>query len=351
MKTPLISVIMPVYNAEKYVAEAIESILSQTFRDFEFLIFNDGSTDKSAEIVQYYANKDERIIFYNYTKNTGYLKHLNEGIDKAQGKYIARMDADDISLPQRFEKQVEFMESHEDIGVCGTWFTTFENHIENTITVMQPFEKDSDIKIAIFHSCPFGHPTVMAKTEVLKQNKYDINFYPAEDYELWSRLIPITKFYNIQENLLFYRIHETNITKSKSHTQQDNGVNAQLQQLLQLGLETNMCSKEDIKTLFPLHQFRQQYVQIESVDEVIRIANILQKMYVGNKKQQLYDSQKFTAFLTIAWHNHLSLELFNYNIKLLITYLSFPLPTLSLFSWKEKVKFVVKCLVHWKTRI
>lgn len=343
---------MPVYNAEKYVAEAIESILSQTFTDFEFLIFNDGSKDRSAEIVQSYAQKDSRIVFYNYTENTGYLKHLNEGIDKAQGKYTARMDADDISLPQRFEKQVEFMESHEDVGICGTWFTTFEGHIDNTLTVMKQLEHDGDIKIAIFHSCPFGHPTIMAQTTLLKQNKYDSRFYPAEDYELWSRLIPRTKFYNIQENLLFYRHHETNISKNKSETQQNNGLKAQILQLAQLNVIENKYSYEDIKILFPLHQFAsQRYLPTKSAPEMIRIATILQKMYEGNSKKELYDNEKFTIFLTQAWHHHLSLELFTYNLKLLTTYIFFPLPTLSLFSWKENIKFVFKCLLHWQTRI
>lgn len=351
MKTPLVSVIMPVHNAEKYVGEAIESILNQTFRDFEFLIFDDGSKDNSANIIKEYATKDTRIVFYNYKENTGYLKHLNEGIDKAKGKYIARMDADDISLPERFDKQVKFMEQNEDVGVCGTWFTTFEHYIENTMTIMKQPEHDSDLKIAIFYSCPFGHPTVMAKTTLLKQNKYDANFYPAEDYELWSRLIPITKFYNIQENLLFYRHHETNISKTASTKQQDNGVKAQILQLSQLNVIQDAYSYEDIKMLFPLHQFKQRYLPTKCASEIIRLATILKKIYIGNKSKRLYDSEKLTTFLTEAWHHHLSLALFNYNINLLITYLFFPLPTLSLFPWKENAKFVLKCLVHWKTRI
>ena len=351
MKTPLVSVIMPVYNAEKYVGEAIESILTQTFRDFEFLILNDGSKDNSADLIREYAKKDKRIIFYDYKENTGLVDTLNKGIEKAIGKYIARMDNDDISLSDRLEKQVAFMEKNEDVGICGTWFTSFEHGIKNTLTVIKQPEQDSDIKIAIFHSCAFGHPTVMAKTVLLKQNRYDENFYPGEDYELWSRLIPLTKFYNIQESLLLYRLHETNITRTVSTKQQDNGVKIQILQLLRLGVQQNAYSYEDIKTLFPLHQFKQRYLPTKSANEMIRLAIILKKMYVGNKAKQFYDNEKFAIFLTQAWHHHLSLELFNYNIHLLITYLFFLLPTLSLFSWKEKAKFALKCLVHWKTRI
>lgn len=351
MKSPLVSVIMSVYNAEKYVGEAIESILNQTFTDFEFLIFNDGSKDRSAEIVLQYADKDSRIVFYNYTENTGYLKHLNEGIDKAKGKYIARMDADDISLPQRFAKQVEFMESHGDIGVCGTWFTIFEDTTTNTITIIKQAQQDSDIKIALFYSCPFGHPTVIARTVLLQQNKYDANFYPAEDYELWARLVPLTKFYNIPESLLLYRRHETNISKNKSETQQNNGLTAQIKQLTQLGVQENTYRKEDIKMLFPLHIFGQQGPTKKTAQEMIRSATILQKMYKANKKKQLYDSHKFDTFLTTAWQYQLSSSLLNYNISLLFKCLFLPVSILSLFSWKEKAKFVLKCCLHWQTRI
>ncbi len=342
---------MPVYNAEKYVGEAIESILNQTFADFEFLIFNDGSTDKSAKIIQSYAEKDKRIVFYDYQKNTGLVDMLNKGIDKSQGKYIARMDADDISLPQRFEKQVSFMEKNEDIGVCGTWFTVFENHVENILNTIKQPEQDSDIKIAILHYCPLGHPTIMAKTSLFKNNLYDQDFYPAEDYELWARLIPITKFHNIQESLLLYRSHEANISKNKSETQQNNGFTAQIKQLTQLGVQENTYRKEDIKILFPLHSFGLKNPTKKTAQEMIRLATILQKMYWANRKTQLYDSSKFDAFLTTAWQYQLPSALLSYNISLLSTCLFLPIPTLSLFSWKEKIKFVIKCCLHWKTRI
>jgi len=114
-----VSIVMSVYNAQKYLDEAIESILNQTYSNFEFIIINDGSTDKSLEIIENYAKKDSRIIVIN-RENKGLIYSLNEGIRKANGKYIARMDADDISLPQRLEKQVEFMEKNKNIGICGT---------------------------------------------------------------------------------------------------------------------------------------------------------------------------------------------------------------------------------------
>ena len=114
---PKVTVLMPVYNCEKYLRESIESILNQTFKDFEFLIINDGSSDKSAEIVESY--NDNRINFVQNEKNIGLAASLNRGLDIAKGEYIARMDADDISLPERLEKQVRFMETNPQIGICG----------------------------------------------------------------------------------------------------------------------------------------------------------------------------------------------------------------------------------------
>ncbi|HSZ71252.1 MAG TPA: glycosyltransferase family 2 protein, partial [Cytophagaceae bacterium] len=119
MATPILSVIMPVYNAEKYVYEAIDSVLKQSFGDFEFLIYNDCSTDASRAIILSF--KDSRIRLVDSPFNTGYVKHLNDGLLAARGEYIARMDADDISLPDRFKKQIDYLEQHKEVAVCGSF--------------------------------------------------------------------------------------------------------------------------------------------------------------------------------------------------------------------------------------
>ena len=124
---PKISVVMPAYNAEKYIGEAIESILNQTFKDFEFIIINDGSVDHTKEIIREY--NDPRIVLLENDKNRGIVLSLNKGLDAATGKYIARMDADDIALKNRFERQVEYLDEHKDIGVLGTGICTFGEKI------------------------------------------------------------------------------------------------------------------------------------------------------------------------------------------------------------------------------
>jgi len=210
MKSPLISVVMPVYNGEKYLNEAIDSILNQTFTDFEFIIINDGSTDQTEEIILSYD--DSRICYVKNEKNLQIVKTLNKGISLANGKYIARMDADDISMPERFERQVEFMENHSDIGVCGTWMQTIGDL--NGVWKMPVTHEDIIVKM-LFHSC-LMHPTVFIRMQVLSLNNmlYDEAFSGTEDYDLWLRLSQVTKFSNIPKILLSYRINNMSDQRS-----------------------------------------------------------------------------------------------------------------------------------------
>ena len=177
-QTPRISVILPAYNAEKTIIESIDSVLNQTFADFEFIIINDGSTDNTANIIKEYAKEDKRIKFIDNKKNQGIVPVLNQGIDLCRGEYIARMDSDDISLPTRFGKQIEYMEKHAECGVLGTNFQCFGNSSD----VVQ---KPKRIKILNIIKGQFvGHPTVMLRKSIIdKYNfRYDVNYKHAEDF-------------------------------------------------------------------------------------------------------------------------------------------------------------------------
>jgi len=215
---PLVSVVMSVYNAEKYLDESIQSILSQTYSNFEFIIINDGSTDESLEIIERYAEKDNRIIVIS-RENRGLIASLNEGIKKAKGKYIARMDADDISMPTRFEKQVEFMEKNKHIGICGTAVIGFGEDMKESIWKLST--KSSALKTQLLFSSCFAHPSVMMRKEVLVQNTllYNQEFLHVEDYALWVELAKITEFANLSQPLLRYRVLKNSITRvaDKNH--------------------------------------------------------------------------------------------------------------------------------------
>ncbi len=216
MKNPKISVIMPVYNGEKYLNEAIDSILHQTYTNFEFIILNDGSTDKTEEIILSYD--DPRIVYVKNEENLQIVKTLNKGIDLAKGKYIARMDADDISLPERFEKQINRLENsnikvlfskviliNEKQNSCGDW-----NDDTNCKDI------GSIVKILPKRNC-LAHPTLMMETALLRQYKYDIHAAHSEDYNLWLRLISDGNMCDkIDEELVHYRIHEQSITVSQN---------------------------------------------------------------------------------------------------------------------------------------
>jgi len=218
MVLPKISVIMPVYNAEVYISQAIQSILNQSYKKFELIIVNDASSDKSLDIINGYKSKDKRIKIINLDNNQGIAIALNNGIAIAQGEYIARMDADDISLPFRLYKQLKFMESNRACGVCGSWVETIDKNGNSLDVWKSPLTHES-IKSELLFNSVLYHPTIMFKMEIFSSIKqiYNPDFVPAEDYELWSRLSSITKLANLSEVLLHYRVHDKNI----SHLQSD----------------------------------------------------------------------------------------------------------------------------------
>lgn len=211
---PMISVVMSVYNAEKYLDEAIESILNQTYKDFEFIIINDGSTDKSLEIIEKYKKEDERVDLIS-RENRGLIASLNEGIQKARGKYIARMDADDISLPTRFEKQIELMES-KDIDICGGNYLSINS--DGSLFSLNLTPQSHELcTLSLVSKVPFAHPTVMIRKEFLEKYSLEYgqsNFQKAEDLDLWLRMHEKgAKFGNVSELTLKYRIIENSLSK------------------------------------------------------------------------------------------------------------------------------------------
>ena len=216
LNQPLVTVLMPVYNAEKYLAEAMESVLGQTFRDFELLIINDGSTDGSLKVIESF--NDERIRYIENETNLRLIATLNKGIELAKGKYIARMDADDICESNRLETQIRFMEANTDVGVCGSWFQSIGG---SSNSIAKYPTTDFLIRYTALYQCPFCHPTVILRTSVLKEHnlQYSKDYPHAEDYEFWLQLSRVTKMANVPESLLQYRLHESNISKTESETQ------------------------------------------------------------------------------------------------------------------------------------
>ena len=207
--TPKVTVLMTVYNGEKFLNEAIEGILNQTFRDFEFLIINDGSTDGSREIIQSY--KDPRINLVDNESNIGLTASLNRGLSLAGGEYIARQDADDISLPERLEKQISILERNREIALLGSWYLEIDesgNPLREYKLPCEPLQISWD---SIFY-CSFS--TVVFRRELVLNNVgfYDESFRYAQDWELYSKIARTHTAVNIGECLVKYRLHSRSMT-------------------------------------------------------------------------------------------------------------------------------------------
>jgi len=216
MNFPAISVVLPVYNGEKFLHKAIHSVLDQSFTDFELIIINDGSTDRTDEIIQ--SETDLRIIYVKNEVKKGLIFSLNKGIGLAKGKYIARMDADDICLPERFTRQRSFMENHENIAAVATTVICINEKDQETGVwdLDRKTISSADIKkIMPFENC-IAHPTVMMRSGYAKAFGYRQRQVNIEDYDLWLRLLNSAhSIAKIEEPLLLYRLHSDSITEKK----------------------------------------------------------------------------------------------------------------------------------------
>jgi len=261
MTKPRISVIMPAYNVEKYVGEAIESILNQTFKDFEFIILNDGSTDNTAKIVKEYAKNDKRIKFIDNKKNRGFVASLNQCLDVAVGEYIAKMDSDDISLPQRLEKQVKYLDENPDVGMVGCGYKAFDKADFEVINVPKVGLID------LLRTC--ATTIIMVRKNII--DKYDLRFNPdfiyAEDYDFYSRFIRFAPIHNLQEILYLYRWHGNNVSITKNDIQQKNSEIVR-KNILDL-LSDDMQVRANIKTIANIKQIKVGFLLPKWVGRVV----------------------------------------------------------------------------------
>ena len=215
--SPLISVIIPAFNAELYIQEALESVCSQTYLNLEIIIINDGSSDRTREIIEQF--QDTRILLIS-RENRGLIATLNEAIEISRGDYIARMDADDICLGTRLDRQVQYLRKHHNIGLL---FTGIEYVDENGRELRKKVSAKSRKlePVELLFGCPVCHPTAMFDMTKLKKSdiQYDKAYCLAEDFELWTRLVNITEIGIINEVLFKYRIHPNSITSKNNEKQ------------------------------------------------------------------------------------------------------------------------------------
>jgi len=203
--SPLVTVLIPVYNREKYVAEAIDSILAQSFTDFELLLIDDGSTDGSVEIMRAYT--DHRIRLVCNGDNLGQSKTRNKGIELARGKYMAMLDSDDLAHPKRLEKQVAFLDRHPDYAELGSWGQAIDAQGRSLRRIKRQPVSPEDVHAHLLFVCSLSHRSIMARTAILRAYGYRNDYTRCADYELHVRLAKRYKLGNLPQVLVFGRIH------------------------------------------------------------------------------------------------------------------------------------------------
>ncbi len=282
---------MPVYNAQPYVGRAIDSILSQSFTAFEFIIIDDCSIDDSLAVITSF--EDERIRVLKNDRNQGLEHSLNRGIAAARGDLVARMDADDIGLPERIAAQVSFMREHPAVGMCGTYIKLIG---EKTETIKY-YTEDAHIKANLIFETGMAHPAVMMRKSVIDQHQlyYQTTYQAAEDYELWVRAASVTKFANLPQILLHYTIHKQSISQQqfaqqlegthsiRSHQLQKMGFSMSIEQLL---LHQQVCSFSFPRRLQTVRQVEEWFILIVQ----------------QNSKQPTYDPQALHTVLSDWWY-------------------------------------------------
>lgn len=296
--SPKVSVVMPVYNSAKYLRDAIESIIAQTFTDWEFLIINEfGSDDGSKEIIEGYAKQDRRIILIQNKEKLGLAESLNYGFKVARGKYIARLDADDLAHADRLEKQYRLMENNLDIGICGSYQHHFGKNVD---WVHKPPTSSEMCKASFLFNCDICHSTLMLRRETIQKYNlyYDKNFL-AEDYELWTRACRVTKFINIPEILGEYRWEGENITiakKAKLNTESSYIVVNNIKKNFNINIPENKYFYfEGWENPFNKLAEKQREIALDDFQQILR------ELYKINLGKKIYDKDALLQVIARKW--------------------------------------------------
>ncbi len=345
--SPEVTVLMSVYNGEKYLNESIESILNQTFANIEFLIIDDASTDSSREIILSYD--DPRITLVDNKENIGLTSSLNKGLEIAEGEYIARMDADDISMPQRLEKQVSFMNENPNVGVCGTMvqFIDYDGKVVNWRYNNRVMLKDEDMKAQLLFRPCFLHPTVIYRSVLLKSNSMiydDLHRRYSQDYYLWYKLSSLCEFANIPRALLYYRIHEDQLSKQKKNDQKISSINI-MSIILENFLERELTPEEKIKhtkiSIFPYGP------NLEEIDKTEDWFKFLMKHNDINRK---YNRKSLAKVLQNIWIL-LCMNSSHLGMRLLLRYFSSTFWKFKIENLYQEIKLIFKCMIKYKVKL
>ncbi|MCS6822061.1 MAG: glycosyltransferase [Microscillaceae bacterium] len=339
---PKVSVILPFYNAEKYLAQAIESILNQSYHNFELLLLNDGSQDNSLEIATRFQSKDNRIQIYSHATNLGLIPSLNTLLKKVspETKYIARMDADDWCHTDRLKKQVAFLENNPHFVGCGSnmAYVDVEGNLLQNSNLPQNYP---EILVLSLFTIPFCHPSILVKKSfwLNTQNNffYLSNFPYAEDYELFSRMLLQGAFCNLPEVLYFYRRHTESICYQHSDLQL-NSLKLIYQQNLQR-LDLLPTERE-----LALHYQLTRNYKAESFLEIKHIHDWLNKLWQANQRKKIYPNQELWQTIKNIWLKFTAGKTF-LGLQFGIFFAKSRFSVYQEWDIWQKIKFWIKCLL------
>ena len=286
---------MPVFNGERYLTESINSVLNQSFKNFEFIIINDFSTDKTNHILSEYKSLDNRVIIINNLKNKGIAYSLNEAIKISKSDLIVRMDADDICMPTRFQKQFDYMSTNPLIAVSGTGAL-----INNSNRLLKdyfiPFTKDAHIKAQLLFETPFVHPSIIFRKEVFFHNKLQYNsaYSRAEDYKLWTEFSRISNMGNIADICINYRVNRNSVSNKYKSVQLNDAGLIREEYFKQLGIPFTE-SELILHNRIPIYN---DWFTLKDLNEVEKW---FFKLLDLNRENQYFDQSALTDVLSTYW--------------------------------------------------
>jgi glycosyltransferase involved in cell wall biosynthesis len=294
MKNPRVTVLMPVHNGGSYLLEAVNSILAQTFPDFEFLIVDDASTDQTVAYLQ--GIRDPRIRLLKSEQRLQIARALNLGLDHAKGKWIARMDADDISLPDRLSRQLDFLVKYPEVGLCGGRITYFGFYTGRFHDLPLSYE---DVRSSALFDNPFTHPTVMMRRDLFERYhlRYDPDYCPADDYELWVRAMNHFPAMNMDRVVLRYRTHKQSLTSMEWTDMDAHSYRIAARQLSALGLDVD---QETVR--FHRNIGRIGNTEIREIKDLQRAEQWLQRILAANNQTKYYPPEVLRRVVGDIWY-------------------------------------------------
>lgn len=297
---PLISVIITTFNVEKYIKEAIDSVLQQTIQDFELVIVDDGSTDFTVNEIE--SILDTRIKLIKNAVNKGRVESLNIAFKEAKGKYITIVDGDDINVLNRFEKQLEVLENNPELKVCGSWYEEFG--FSNKIIKHSEFHEVIKTKMLLSCSMTFGGS--MFERNFVKDFTFDTTKLHVEDYDFWARIVWNGKFYNLQEVLYYYRIHKSQVSTLYNDVQKRNDIDIKVNLYKKLAYDTTLFTDAFVKKMLYLDE----YFTVEELalflkwHKELKKINVKTKVYLPEELNKVLDVLRSNLIYKIYFHTN-----------------------------------------------